>query len=106
VRRAQRAASLRKLSATPRAIEVQIDELVLRGFPRADRYAIGEALSQEIQRLLADAGKQPFLRQSTDRPVLDVGRVALAPNADPAAVGAQVGQAIHTSLNQTDKGKP
>jgi hypothetical protein len=104
MRRAQRAANLRNLSAAPRAIEVQIDELVLRGFARADRYAIGDALSSEIQRLLAGVDEQPFLRQSTDRPVLDAGRVALAPNADPAAVGAQVGQAIHTSLNQTKKG--
>jgi hypothetical protein len=105
VRRAQRAANQRKLSATPHAIEVQIDELVLRGFAHADRYAIGDALSSEIQRLLAGAGEQPFLRQSTDRPVLDAGQVALAPNADPAAVGARVGQAIHTSLNHTGKGK-
>ncbi len=105
MRRAQRAVNLRKLSATPRAIEVQIDELVLRGFARADRFAIGDALALEIRRLLAGAGEQPFLQQSIDRPVLDAGRVALAPNTIPAAVGAQVAQAVHASLNQTKKGK-
>ena len=37
-------------------IELHIEELVLHGFSPGDRYRIGEAVEQELTRLLADRG--------------------------------------------------
>ena len=40
----------------PKNIELNIDELVLHGFAPGDRYSIGEAVEQELTRLLTDRG--------------------------------------------------
>lgn len=98
MRQKQRAANVQQLTHPFSKVEVLIDEVVLHGFSPADRYFIGDALSLEIERRLTEAGQQPFLRQAANRPLINAGRIALPPNAKPAWVGAQVGQAVFGSL--------
>jgi hypothetical protein len=49
----------------PSRIELHVNELVLRGFPAADRFRIAEALQQELQRLFVASGVVPVLGATT-----------------------------------------
>ncbi len=78
-------------------VEFVIDELVLHGFAPADRYAIAEALSAELQQLAASRSAADLARIGT-LPILRTAPVNLKPGARPAAVGAQVARAVHAGL--------
>ena len=43
-------------SKNARSIELHIEELLLHSFSPGDQYHIGEAVEQELSRLLADRG--------------------------------------------------
>lgn len=98
MRRERRAANIQKMKQKISSVEVQIGELVLHGFPAADRYAIGDALSQELSQLVTNA--EPY---SCDRdihiPIHRAGEISIVSNAKPAMVGAKVAQAVHAGLN-------
>lgn len=83
---------------TPRRISLHIDELVLHGVPSAHREQVGEAVRQELTRLLAQGGIPPGLSGAVPR--LDAGSVQLTPGAAPDAMGAQVAQAVYSGLGQ------
>jgi len=74
-------------------VEVLIDELVLHGFSPAERYAIGEALSQELQQLMA-SGDPGALANLGNIPILRTNNITLEPGAKSQAVGAQVANAV------------
>jgi hypothetical protein len=57
----------------PRSIELHIEELVLRGFAPGDRYWIGEAVEQELTRLLADRGVPESLARGGEIASVDGG---------------------------------
>lgn len=78
-------------------VEIVIDELVLHGFSPADRYAIGEALSMELQRLVV-AGNPGDLASLGSLPVLRANNISLTAGTKPQTVGAQVAQAVHGSF--------
>jgi hypothetical protein len=79
-------------------VEILIDELVLHGFSAADRYAIAESLSLELQRLVA-AGNPGELAMLGNLPALRAANISLGSGAKAQAVGAQVAAAVHGSLN-------
>jgi hypothetical protein len=79
-------------------VEILIDELVLHGFSPADRYAIGESLSRELQRLVA-AGNPGELAALGNVPELRAANIRLAADAKTQTVGAQIAAAVHGSLN-------
>jgi len=58
---------------TPKNIELHIEELVLHGLSPGDRYRIGEAVEQELTRLLADQGVPESLERGGE-----IGHVAKA----------------------------
>jgi len=101
MRRQQRAANIRKLPQPVSSVEVFIDELVLHGFSAADRYSIGDALTLEIERQLAEASTHPFLSRDTDLSLINAGRIGLPPNAKPAWIGTRVGRAVFNGLKQS-----
>jgi hypothetical protein len=105
MRRAQRAANLRRLIRASPRVQVEIDELVLHGFAASERYAIGDALSLELGRLFGEADLRRAFRRGMELPELNVGRVTLTAQAGPAAAGAQVGRAVYSGLSAGDKGK-
>jgi hypothetical protein len=79
-------------------VEIVIDELVLHGFPPAERYAIGDSLSQELERLVLEQGYFP--QEGMDIPMLRAAPAKLPANSKPDMVGSQVAQAVFGGLKQ------
>lgn len=79
-------------------VELHIEELVLHGFARGDRYAIADAIEHELARLLAAqlAGPAvpPALARPSEHARMDAGTVHLQ-NSAGDAVGTELAQAVH-----------
>ena len=99
MRRERRAANVQKMKRGVRNIEVQIDELFLHGFPVADRYIIGEALTHELGRLFENNAVDISSVKELQVSALNAGRIIIPPNARPTLIGVQVAKAVHGSLN-------
>lgn len=82
-----------------RNVELYIEELILHGFAPSDRYPIGEAVEQELTRLLTVQGVPPSLAQGKEVASLDGGSFEVTAGAKPEAIGNQVAQAIYGGLN-------
>ena len=81
-------------------VELHIEELVLHGFSPGDRYRIGEAVGQELSRLLADRGVPQSLLQGGEIASVDGGAFEVAPGSRAEAVGAQVAKAVYGGLRR------
>jgi hypothetical protein len=79
-------------------VEIVIDELILHGFSPAERYAIGDSLALELERLITDQGFQAY--ENVDTPVLKAAPVMLQANAKSNTVGSQVAQAVYGGLKR------
>ena len=84
----------------PKNIELNIDELVLHGFAPGDRYRIGEAVEQELTRLLADKGVPQSLERGGEIGHVDGGAFEVAQGSRAQVVGAQVAKAVYRGLRQ------
>ena len=84
----------------PKNIELNIEELVLHGFSPGDRHRIGEAVEQELTRLLADRGVPQSLAQGGEVASVDGGAIEVASGARAQVVGAQVARAVYGGLRQ------
>lgn len=82
----------------PARIEVNIEEFVLHGFSPADRYGIGEAVQQELARLLAERGLPSGLAKGGDADRLDGGEIRMIRGAKARAVGENIGRAIYEGM--------
>jgi hypothetical protein len=76
-------------------VRIHIETLVLHGFAPGERYALGDAVHQELTRLVAEHGMPPVLARRGVREHIDAGSFTVAPGRRAAAIGAQVAQAIH-----------
>ncbi|MGA9998446.1 MAG: hypothetical protein WBP93_23735 [Pyrinomonadaceae bacterium] len=85
-------------------IELHIEELVLHGFERGDRYAVADAIERELSRLLAEQfteqGIPSSLTQNSESAHLDAGAFHVAPRSKADHIGAQVAQAVHGGLTK------
>jgi hypothetical protein len=84
------------MKTKPSALELHIEEVVLRGFSPDDRSEIADALESELARLLGRHGL-PTKSLSADR--LDGGRFQVAPGAKLRTVGGQVAKAVYHQLS-------
>jgi len=84
----------------PKNIELNIEELVLHGFSPGDRYSIGEAVEQELTRLLADRGVPQSLERGGEIANMDGGAFEVAPDSRAQVVGAQVAKAVYGGLGR------
>ena len=84
----------------PKNIELNIDELVLHGFAPGDRYRIGEAVEQELTRLLGDRGVPQSLERGREIANMDGGAFEVAQGSRPQVVGTQVVKAVYGGLRQ------
>lgn len=91
------------MKAKPYNIELHIEELVLYGFSRSDRDAIGAAIQGELARLFAEQGTHPALRQTREVEKVDGGSFTMRADAKAATIGAQVGQLVYNGLRQEQK---
>ena len=79
-------------------VEIVIDELILLGFSPSERFAIGDSLSHELERLVMEQGFQPD--ENVHIPLLRAAPVKLPANAKPAVIGTQVAQAVYGGLER------
>ncbi len=77
---------------------IDIEELVLHGFPAGQRYAIAEAVERELARLVNEQGAPSGLATAPDALAVDGGAIRLTAGARPQQVGAQVARAIYGGL--------
>jgi hypothetical protein len=85
---------------SPAITRLHIKELVLDGFPPADRYRIAEAVQRELSRLLGlqeQSYASPPLRDA-DR--IDGGTINVAHAAAGSDIGVGIARAIHGGLNR------
>jgi hypothetical protein len=87
-----------------RTIELNIDELVLHGFPPGERYAIADAVEQTLSQLLteqiASGGIPDSLSNNSRRAHIDGGSFNVEPGAKSGAVGSQIAQNVHQGLTR------
>ncbi len=88
-------------SVARHSIEVHLEELVLNGFDPRDRHRIGDAVERELARLFAEQGVPGTLAEPTAIDRLDVGAFRVKPPSRPEKVGAQVAQAVYSSLRSS-----
>jgi hypothetical protein len=84
----------------PKNIELNIEELVLHGLSPGDRHRIGEAVEQELTRLLADRGVPQSLERGGEIASVDGGAIEVATGSRAEAIGAQVARAVYGGLRQ------
>jgi hypothetical protein len=88
------------------AVDLHIEELVLHGFPAADRFRMGDAVERELARLIAEQGLPGFARNPVSIERLDGGAFMVAGGAKPYAIGVQLAQSLHQQLSATQKASP
>ncbi len=81
-------------------VEVHIEELVLHGFPRADRRRIAAALQRELTRLISEQGVPRHVESGVETARLDGGSFEAPASGSPAIVGARVARAVYGGLNR------
>ena len=83
-------------------IRLHIEELVLHSFAPGDRYAIVDAVQQELSRLLAaqfvNPNSKSTLSELSSHEHLDAGAFQIEQGSRPASIGHQIAQAIHGGL--------
>jgi hypothetical protein len=76
-------------------IELHIDELVLHGFSSSDRYHIGDAVENELARLLTERSLPPMLSQGGEVAHLDGGAFHVGGPFKANTVGSQIAHAVY-----------
>jgi hypothetical protein len=82
-------------------IDLHIDRLVLHGVAPGDRHRIGQAVGDELTRLLTRSGLADALAAGADIDRIDAGAFNLPSTGSgsrPAAVGALIAQTLHRGL--------
>jgi hypothetical protein len=79
-------------------IDLQIDELILRGLPYTQRKRIAAAIEQELTLLLAEQGLPLSLARGGYVPRIDLDDIQVAAGAKPAAIGNQIARNIYSNL--------
>ncbi len=103
----QRAAGRRqKAAGRPQpTIGIRIEELVLHGFPPGDRHRIGDAVEQELARLLGSQGVPLHASSGREIEEIDAGSISLAAGAHTRAIGGQIAAAVYGALGRADSGQ-
>lgn len=81
-------------------IELHIEELVLHGFERGDRAAIGEAVRAELGRLLGEREMSPLLAGGGEVGVINGGAFNVRPDAKAGTIGTQIANTVHGGLSK------
>ena len=79
-------------------IDLQIDELVLHGFPAKHGHGIGDAVRHELTRVLSENGVPRSLAASGDVTRLDGGTFVVPREATQMTIGTQIAQAVYGGL--------
>ena len=82
------------------AINLHIEELVLRGFAARDRHRIGAAVEHELARLIGEQGMAALGTKPLALDRMNAGAIRVSAGAKPQAIGAQIAQSVFRSLRQ------
>jgi hypothetical protein len=82
----------------PMNLHLHIDELVLHGFPAADRRLVAEALQSQLTRLFTDGGVPAALADGGTAERLNAGTFHTAASARPETTGGQIARAVYGRL--------
>jgi hypothetical protein len=91
-------------AGAPPSIKLRIEELVLHGFQPTDRYGIGDALQNELTRMLTEQGMPPAMADSSQVARLDGGAFSMQPGERPSRVGSQAARAVYRGFEQIGMG--
>jgi hypothetical protein len=81
-----------------RRIELHIDELILHGVAPNDAGQVGQAVEQELTRLLSLHGLPSSLSAARELEMLDGGRFAMTVHARPSSIGNQVAGSVFKGM--------
>jgi len=81
-------------------VTLRIDELVLHGLPAAHRYAIADAIQQELTRLVGAHGLPAIGSRSRHQDRVQAPQAMLPADASPDRAGRIIARAIYGSLNR------
>jgi len=87
-------------SAQQQSIELHIEELVLYGFAPGDRHTIGDALEDDLARLLNEGGIPNSLRSQNTIGEIQGGTFKATQNARPTAIGRQIARAVYQGFSR------
>jgi hypothetical protein len=82
----------------PYNLNLQIDQLVLHGFPVGDRHHIQAAIQQELTRLFTEQGVPPSLTQGGGVNQVNGGSFEMTVGAKADAIGTQIARSIYGGL--------
>lgn len=80
-----------------RDIEINIDELRLEGIPSADRYEFGDALKEELARLVRERGL-PHLPENDSIALPGFGPIRTPAGLTPREAGAKAARAVYGNM--------
>jgi hypothetical protein len=80
-------------------IVLQIDQVVIEGYPASQRWQIGSALESELGRLLTERGLPPALLGGGAIPVVETDAFRPRPTDRAAAVGVRLAHAIYDAMS-------
>ncbi len=83
-------------------VSVEIDELVLHGFPLAQRDAIAAAFGDRLVELIREHGA-PAAAASLATAGLDAGAFTVNAGAAPAAVGRAAAESVYRTIRGGDR---
>jgi hypothetical protein len=84
-------------------VRVDIGELVLTGFPTAQRHNIGDAVQAELTRLIAERGMPPRFSRLANSDRIDGGAFRVPRrNASAALVGQRIAAVVYRSLARAE----
>jgi hypothetical protein len=85
---------------SPSALNLHIENLVLRGFASVNRQQIGRGMERELVRLFQDHGVPRSLASSTAVEVLDGGALKIGSATGHEAIGRELARAIYRALTE------
>jgi hypothetical protein len=91
------------MAVKPLTVELHIDELVLDGFARRDRHAIGDAVERELARLIAEGGLAEFAGSPIEIESVNAGSFKAAPETRGPAIGGEVAGAVYRGISSSAK---
>ena len=80
-------------------IELNIDQLVLEGFPSRDRYRLSNAIQQGLDKIIRQRGIPDSLRENRRIGQINLDSINMQSNQRPENLGQQVARSIYNSLN-------
>ncbi|MDD2754130.1 MAG: hypothetical protein PHS80_01250 [Methanothrix sp.] len=79
-------------------LDLNIEELVLRGFPGRDQDRIKRAVRAELERLIRKNGIPTALSRGGEMASLDGGSFEAKSGSSPEEIGAQVARSLYGGL--------